>query len=220
MLTGDICVQGEPSASSKWPISRLTRQSLGASSRGRKGDLRLRHGVARTHRRAAGGELRRLRETVEQLHLERASPRKPTRRPRILDRIEDERKTTRRSITASIDKLVTPVVHAIESQAPAQMRPLITLLKQRLEEVASPFADNLSRAFASLTPLEISLCRMIRDNLTTKEIARIRHVSPSTVSHQREQIRRKLGIAGSDANLATYLRMFLTGDAHASVGSS
>ncbi len=50
---------------------------------------------------------------------------------------------------------------------------------------------------------------MICDHLTTKEIARIRHVSPSTVARQREQIRKKLGIAGSDTNLATHLRQFL-----------
>ena len=124
----------------------------------------------------------------------------------ILDRIEEERKTTYRTISANVDSLVMPVVQAIETQATSQQRPLLALLKSRLGEFASPFADKLSRAFANLTPLEISLCHMIRDNLSTKEIANIRHVSPSTVAHQREFIRRKLGIARTDTNLATYLR--------------
>lgn len=214
MLTGDIRVQGETVG--KLQVAYLKVHPPIAGSLFTREEKAIFDFVTallgRTVERLEA--LCRLRETVEQLHLERASLQQANAALHgILDRIEDERKTTRRSITASIDKLVTPVVHAIGLQAPAQTRPLIILLKQRLEEVASPFADNLSRAFASLTPLEISLCRMIRDNLTTKEIARIRHVSPSTVSRQREHIRRKLGIAGSDANLATYLRMFLTANA-------
>lgn len=216
MLAGDIRVQGEAVGKLQVAYAKVPAEAEGRPFTGEERAIfnfvamMLGRTVERleTHRKSC--------EAVEQLHVERAALQQANAALRgILDRIEDERKTTRRSITASIDKLVTPVVHAIESQAPAQMRSLITLLKQRLEEVASPFADNLSRAFASLTPLEISLCRMIRDNLTTKEIARIRHVSPSTVSRQREQIRRKLGIARSDANLATYLRMFLTTEAPA-----
>jgi DNA-binding CsgD family transcriptional regulator len=154
--------------------------------------------------------IQRLRETVEQLDLERGALQQANGALcAVLGRIDEERKATHRTIAASADKLVMPVVHALEAQVPPQIKPMVALLKTRLEEIASPFADNLSRTFASLTPLEISMCRMIRDNLTTKEIARIRHVSPSTVARQREQIRRKLGIANSDANLATYLRTFL-----------
>ena len=51
--------------------------------------------------------------------------------------------------------------------------------------------------------------QMIRDGLTTKEIARMRQVSPATVARQRERIRHKLALIGTDANLATYLRPFL-----------
>lgn len=148
-----------------------------------------------------------LQTTVEQLRVERSALEQANAALRgILDQIEEERKTTRRTVTTNVDSLVMPVVQALEAQATPQQRPLITILKSRLDELASPFADKLSRTFANLTPLEISLCRMIRDNLSTKEIAKIRHVSPSTVAHQREQIRRKLGIARTDTNLATYLR--------------
>jgi len=149
----------------------------------------------------------RLQATIEQLHSERSALEQANATLHaILDRIEEERKATRRTISASVDNLVMPVVQAIEAQAMPQQRPLLAILRSRLDELASPFADKLSRMFANLTPLEISLCRMIRDNLSTKEIAKIRHVSPSTVAHQREQIRRKLGIARTDTNLATYLR--------------
>ncbi len=49
---------------------------------------------------------------------------------------------------------------------------------------------------------------MIRSGLTTKEVARMRHVSPATVSRHREHIRRKLGLTNKDINLATYLQAY------------
>ena len=50
---------------------------------------------------------------------------------------------------------------------------------------------------------------MIHCGHSTKEIARLRHVA--TVAKQRERIRRKLQIVGTQTNLATHLRMFSSG---------
>lgn len=210
MLVGEICVHGVPVGMLQ--VGYLTpRPDVDNGPFTREERLVLNFAAAVMGKTTERLEtVHQLRETVEQLQLERTSLQQANAALRvILDRIDEERKTTRRTITANVDKAVMPVVRALEAQAPLHLRSMVDLLKSRLEEVASPFVDNLSRAFTSLTPLEISLCRMIRDDLTTKEIARIRHVSPSTVARQREQIRRKLGISGSDTNLATYLRTFL-----------
>lgn len=215
MMEDAICVQGAP-------VGKLQVVYLAARPKADKGPFtHEEHALlsfvvsllSKTVERLEA--VHRLHETVTQLNLERGALQQANAALYgILDRIEEERKATRRSIVASADKLVMPVVHAIEAQVAPQVRPMVNLLKSRLEELTSPFADSLSRAFASLTPLEVSMCQMIRDNLTTKEIARIRHVSPSTVARQREQIRRKLGITGSDTNLATYLRTFLAEGQH------
>lgn len=156
------------------------------------------------------GALEQLHDTVRQLELEREALRQAnTTLHAILSHIEDERNTVRRTITANVDKVLMPMLRELVARAEPRTRGMLDLLRQSLEEIASPFVDRLSRTFTSLTPLEIGICRMIRDNLTTKEIASIRHVSPATVARQREHIRAKLGIARSDANLATYLRTFL-----------
>jgi len=57
-----------------------------------------------------------------------------------------------------------------------------------------------------LTPTEVNICNLIRNGLQTKEIARMRGVSTATIKRHREHIRRKLKIANSDVNLATYLQ--------------
>jgi DNA-binding CsgD family transcriptional regulator len=131
----------------------------------------------------------------------------------VLARIEEEKKEVQNALMANVDKVLMPVLHALETEVPKQQKKYVSLLKENLEEITSPFANNLSRAFTMLTAVEIRICNMIRNGQTTKEIAQLRHVSPATVARQRERIRKKLGIAGTDANLATYLRTFLPGPA-------
>lgn len=163
--------------------------------------------VAKTVERL--GALQKLRDTVRELELERESLQQAnTTLHGILGRIEEERNAVRRTISANVDKVLMPILRELETRAEPRVQGMVNLLRQSLEEIASPFVDQLSRMFAQLTPLEIGICRLVRDNLTTKEIARIRHVSPATVARQREHIRAKLGIARSRANLATYLRTF------------
>jgi DNA-binding NarL/FixJ family response regulator len=156
------------------------------------------------------GALGELSDTVRQLELERASLQETNSALHvILGRIEADRKEIRRSIMLNVDNVIMPMVRSLEASVEPRDRRIVELLRKNLEEIASPFVDRISRAFTNLTPLEVSLCRMICDNLTSKEIARIRHVATATVARQRESIRRKLGIAGSETNLATYLRTFL-----------
>jgi DNA-binding CsgD family transcriptional regulator len=83
----------------------------------------------------------------------------------------------------------------------------VALLQNQLNELSSPFANKISKSFGNLTPTEVEICDMIRGGMSTKEIASLRHVSPATVSKQRERIRRKLDLSGTDANLTTHLLM-------------
>ena len=57
-----------------------------------------------------------------------------------------------------------------------------------------------------LTPVEIVVSTMVRNGLSTKEIAHLRCISPATVRRHRENIRRKLGLRNEKINLATYLQ--------------
>ena len=46
---------------------------------------------------------------------------------------------------------------------------------------------------------------MIRDGMTSKEIAMVLDCSPSTVNNHRNIIRKKLKLSGKSANLQAYL---------------
>jgi len=131
---------------------------------------------------------------------------------KVLAQIDEEKKDIHDSITANVDKILLPVLRALESEIPVQQKMYVALLRKHLDNLVSPFANRLSKAFSSLTPSEIEVCDLIRDGLSTKEISQMRHVAPKTVGKQREWIRKKLQIKDPKVNLATYLRTLSSGD--------
>jgi len=151
-----------------------------------------------------------LNETNKELVVERRALQEANAALRaILSRIEEEKRDIQRQIQDNVKKILMPMIYALAMEVPRPQRRYVELLRDNLEEITSPFVSQLSRAHHSLTPTEIGICNMIRNGLTSKEIAQMRGVSPATISRHRERIRRKLGITGSDTNLASYLQAVL-----------
>ena len=143
-----------------------------------------------------------------QLEAERSSLREANAAlKRVLSQIEDEKVGIYQSIQANVEKILLPTLRVLASEIPVEQRGYVTLLQNQLGGLASPFAHKMSKEFANLTPAEIEVCNMVRSGMSTKEIAQLRRVAPATVSKQRERIRRKLQISGTDANLTTHLLM-------------
>ena len=128
----------------------------------------------------------------------------------VLDRIEEQKREMGRTILTNVDKIIMPLIHVLEQGLPADQRRYMSLLKQSLEEIASPFISRLSAKLAGLTPTEIRICDLIRRGLSNKEIAQLEHIAPATVNKHRARIRKKLGIAHKKINLASHLESFIT----------
>ncbi|MBU4461114.1 MAG: helix-turn-helix transcriptional regulator [Verrucomicrobia bacterium] len=124
----------------------------------------------------------------------------------VLSRIEEEKREMRRDVAAAVERVLMPILHALEVEMPASKRAYVDLLRRNLLDVAAPFASRLSVASPGLTPAETAVCTMIRSGLRTKEIARLRGIAAATVNRHREHIRRKLGLAGRRVNLVTHLQ--------------
>jgi DNA-binding CsgD family transcriptional regulator/FtsZ-binding cell division protein ZapB len=148
-----------------------------------------------------------LQESNKQLSLERKALQESNAALRtVLKRIEEEKHEIYRHIKTNVDKIIMPIIHALDLQLPQTQRKYVEMIKTNLEEITSPFISQLSNSYHYLTPIEITVCNMIRNGLRTKEIAQIRGVSNATVNRHRENIRRKLKIINSKVNLATYLQ--------------
>ncbi len=124
----------------------------------------------------------------------------------VLSRLEEEKREIRASVLANIQKIIMPIVFQLELEVTGRQRSYVTLLRQTLQEIASPFLTQMFRNHMELTPVEIAISTMIRNGLSTKEIAQLRCISPATVRRHRENIRRKLGLKNRKVNLATYLQ--------------
>jgi len=154
-------------------------------------------------------------QAERQLQVERRAVREANAALRkVLAEIEEKKGEIGKSIQANVERIIMPQLRVLEHAVPVAKKQHVAAVRRHLEDITSPFANRLSRAFAALTPVEIEICNLIRHGLSTKEIARLRHVAPATVAKQRERIRRKLQIAGTRGNLATYLRMFAADRSH------
>ncbi|MBM4026353.1 MAG: LuxR family transcriptional regulator [Planctomycetes bacterium] len=130
----------------------------------------------------------------------------------VLARLEEEKQGIKAAVAANIQKVVMPIVFELELEVTGRQRSYVTLLRRSLQEIASPFLTHISRDHVELTPVEVAIGTMIRNGLSTKEIAQLRCISAATVRRHRENIRRKLGLRNRKANLATYLQASIASD--------
>jgi len=124
----------------------------------------------------------------------------------ILEQISVDQEAIKQQIATNIDRAVMPAVARLRETANPAQQKLLDLLQQDLQEIASPFLDTLRHRYAKLTPRETELCRLIRAGMSSKEIAEMLNLSLGTVHKHREMIRRKLGLANEEINLATFLQ--------------
>ena len=148
-----------------------------------------------------------LQESNRQLMLERQALQEANTALRtVLSRIEHEKQEIYYDIKTNVDKVLIPILHALVPQLSPSQRNYVDLLQTNLEEITSPFINQLALAYQAMTPTETAICNMIRIGMRTKEIAETRGISEATVNRHREKIRRKLKITNQNVNLATLLQ--------------
>jgi len=126
----------------------------------------------------------------------------------VLTRVQDEKAEIGRTIQENVTKIVLPLVHEIERELKPARPKLIEILKRQLDELTSPFTYALSNQFSSLTMTELQICSLIIKGMSSKEIAKFRGASPSTVNRQRDRIRDKLGLRNQRINLEMFLQRY------------
>ncbi len=149
-------------------------------------------------------ELRRANEMLRRE--QRALEQKNITLREVLAQIEQERKLMQRQIQTNIDRVVKPIISRLEQSAALKNHQLFELLKTCLDDISSPFINELDRRFARLSPRELEICNLIKAGLSTEAIARTFNTSINTVNNQRKQIRRKLKLSGESANLRMFLQ--------------
>lgn len=148
--------------------------------------------------------------TMRQLQVERQALKDAN--AALLDSLAQSQQDKKRfgvSIQAKVDKIITPILYALQAEISSNQLEYFELLKRNLDDMISPFVEKNQMFTSKLSPIEIQIANMIKHGLSTKAIARTRGISPATVSRHRENIRRKLNLTNSKMNLASYLNSLI-----------
>ncbi|MBI5267930.1 MAG: PAS domain S-box protein, partial [candidate division Zixibacteria bacterium] len=124
----------------------------------------------------------------------------------VLHQIDHSKQAIRQQIQGNIDRVALPTLHTLRQRLADSDQVLADLVEKCLADVSAPFINTVEQKFASLTSRELNICNMIRNDMSSKEIAKTLNTSEQTVIKQRKSIRRKMGIAKENINLAVYLK--------------
>jgi len=124
----------------------------------------------------------------------------------LLVSIEMEKNRIVKNITSSLDLLIAPQLAKLRRKGSPVDRRHVDLLEKSLYAMTGEFGSKISSLKSRLSGRELEICNMIKEGLSTKEIADVLNTSGRTIDNHRNHIRKKLEISGSDVDLASYLR--------------
>jgi PAS domain S-box-containing protein len=125
----------------------------------------------------------------------------------VLSQIEEHKLVVRKQISVNIDNLIMPVLERIRASIGSRSMQDLELLEANLRDLSSEFGLQLTSGTAGLTPRELEISNMIRSGMTSKDVSGILSISLRTVETHRNNIRKKIGISGTNSNLTTFLRL-------------
>ena len=124
----------------------------------------------------------------------------------MLNNSNKEKEQVAEKILVNIKAVITPFIKNTKKTAVNNDQLVsFTALESALNEIFSPFAQNLSSKLINFTPKELRIATFIRQGKITKEIAVLLAVSSDTISRHRKNIRKKLNLSGKKLNLRTCL---------------
>jgi DNA-binding NarL/FixJ family response regulator len=128
----------------------------------------------------------------------------------LLNNRETDRITLEENIQSNVERLIMPCIERLKKGTiqSKQIQSEFQLLESGLKDLVAPFARQISSDYFGLTPNEIKVALLIKQGMTTKEIATDLNLSVNTIMTHRYKIRSKLGIKNKAKNLQVFLKQF------------
>jgi PAS domain S-box-containing protein len=124
----------------------------------------------------------------------------------LLNKREQDKVELEEKVLSNVKELILPYLEKLKKMSlNANQISCMSILESNLNDIISPFSRTLSSKYLSLTPTEVQVAHLIKDDKTTKEIAEIMNLSGKTVETHRAHIRKKVGIKHKKLSLRTYL---------------
>lgn len=125
----------------------------------------------------------------------------------LLKSRENDRNEMEEKIMHNLKDLVFPYIERLNrSSLDDEQQFNLDILKSNLNEIVSPFSRQFAMQQINMTPTEIRIAKLIREDKITKEISSFMHISESAVEFHRYNIRKKLNLLHKKVNLRSYLQ--------------
>ena len=146
-------------------------------------------------------DLTPFKKTEEKLKLSREST------SEMLSLIEKDKLKITENIEGNLGLVLYPLMDQLRISATEAQKEVLDLMARRVGDVCREVGITAvqDEPGPNLTRRQMLICEMIRDGMTSKEIALALGCSPSTVNNHRNTIRRKLKLSGRGANLQAWL---------------
>jgi PAS domain S-box-containing protein len=109
-------------------------------------------------------------------------------------------------VILNINQLILPYVKKMQRRKlDAKQKAYLDILESNLNEIVSPLARNLSSRLLRLSTTELEVANLVHQGQTTKQIAELMNLAPSTIDFHRNNMRAKLGLNNKKISLKTYL---------------
>ncbi len=125
----------------------------------------------------------------------------------LLEKKDETRTQLEENVRFNVNELVMPILTKLQhSGLSGKQKTYVESIAKNLNEIVKPLLKSIPQGFLDLTPSEIHMVNFIKQGKTTKEIAELLNIAPSTVDFHRDNIRNKLKIKNKRVNLQTYLK--------------
>ena len=124
----------------------------------------------------------------------------------LLEKREEDKKALEDKMISNLEKLIYPYLEKLRIKCRDNFQQaLLKIVLSNLNELTSSCNQNHKYYSSKLTPTQIQIADFIKQGHTTKEIASLLNLSPSTIACHRQEIRKRLSLTHKKTNLQTAL---------------
>ena len=124
----------------------------------------------------------------------------------MLQKSAENRQDIKEEILLLVKNRIVPYISKLkECDLDQKAGACVKVIESNIKDIVAPFSQNLNFAYVNLTPKEIQIANLIKQNKSTKEISKILGLAKGTVDVHRNNIREKLELKNKGIGLKTYL---------------
>jgi DNA-binding NarL/FixJ family response regulator len=123
----------------------------------------------------------------------------------LLEKREADKQDLEKKVKQNIENLIRPYLEKLKlAQGETSKEALLKIIHANLDEITSTFINDKNH-LSKLTPAQMQIAELVKHGHTTKEIAYLLNLSPSTIACHRQEIRKRLSLTNKKINLQSAL---------------